>query len=403
MATSQPPSPKPNSPREMDSGAPPEPSSPKPARSPSPQRPQKEEPFQPLSGLIAINKPRGISSSQAMREVMNHFNTSTIFAPTLAHESSKRAEHNKFNRRRKNKRIEVKMGHGGTLDPMASGVLVLGIMNGTKQLQDYLTGTKTYEAVALFGCATDTYDALGKIIKTAPWEHVTKERVEKELGQFKGDIMQKPPLYSALHHEGKRYYEYAREGKPLPVEIQARPVTTVEMDLVGYTDTHEYKFPSEEVSEEVKMEAEVLEKEMKETEKQPAKMEESDETAQPGEKRTRCSSSPTLGPDIKKPKVDASSESGPAAPPKNPPTAALRMSVSKGFYVRSLVYDLGNAVDSAAHMVKLVRTQQGQWVLGKNVFEWEDIVGQPEEKWGKRVEQALKTWEKEKKATTGEE
>ncbi|TGZ77834.1 pseudouridine synthase, partial [Ascodesmis nigricans] len=360
-----------------------------------------------------------------MREVMNHFNASTLFAPTLSHTSAQRAENDRIPARRKrnNKRIEVKMGHGGTLDPMASGVLVLGIMNGTKQLQEYLTGTKTYEAVALFGCATDTYDALGKVIKTAPWEQVTRERVERELEGFRGEVMQKPPLYSALHHEGKRYYEYAREGKPLPVEIQARPVTAVEMELVGYTDAHEYKFPREEVSEEVKMEAEALgmEMEMKakgENKQQPAKPEEASaetvgtvETAQTGAKRPPPSLSSPSNQHPKKQKFAAnpiiadtlftpslSTSSPPTSPPQNPPIAALRMSVSKGFYVRSLVYDLGDAMGSAAHMVKLVRTQQGQWVLGRNVFEWEDIVGQPEEKWGGRIERALRVWERERRA-----
>lgn len=74
-------------------------------------------------------------------------------------------------------------------------MLVTGIFSGTKVLQQFLSCKKTYECVALFGCSTDTYDAVGKILSRAPHQHITREAVEGALNGFRGDIMQKPPMY----------------------------------------------------------------------------------------------------------------------------------------------------------------------------------------------------------------
>jgi tRNA pseudouridine55 synthase len=154
---------------------------------------------QPLEGLLAINKPTGISSAEALRRLQKLFKPSSIFAATLQAEKEKREQesHNQRNRRKKQsaKRVDVKIGHGGTLDPMASGVLIAGIGAGTKKLQDFLVCTKTYEATAMFGAGTDTYDSEGKVIAWANWEGITREKVEEALGQFRGDIMQKPPMW----------------------------------------------------------------------------------------------------------------------------------------------------------------------------------------------------------------
>jgi tRNA pseudouridine55 synthase len=87
------------------------------------------------------------------------------------------------------------MGHGGTLDPMASGVLVAGIGTGTKDLGQFLGGWKEYETACVFGIETDSYDAEGKIVQRTPTEHITREKVEKALDGFKGEISQIPPAY----------------------------------------------------------------------------------------------------------------------------------------------------------------------------------------------------------------
>ena len=109
-----------------------------------------------------------MSSAQVIRDCQEFFNPSSLFAPMIAQEKSLRERESKFqkNRRKHFKRqIRVKMGHGGTLDPLASGVLILGVGKGTKSLHDFLNCTKTYEAVVLFGASTDTYDRVGRINK----------------------------------------------------------------------------------------------------------------------------------------------------------------------------------------------------------------------------------------------
>lgn len=86
------------------------------------------------------------------------------------------------------------MGHGGTLDPIATGVLVVGVGSGTKQLNQFLGGLKEYEATCVFGTVTDSYDAVGKILRRAPLNHITRESVEKALIDFRGEIKQQPPM-----------------------------------------------------------------------------------------------------------------------------------------------------------------------------------------------------------------
>ncbi|KAK3062176.1 pseudouridine synthase pus4, partial [Teratosphaeriaceae sp. CCFEE 6253] len=140
------------------------------------------------------------------------------------------------------------MGHGGTLDPLATGVLILGVGAGTKALGSFLACTKSYEAVVLFGVGTDSYDTEGKVVARGAYAHVTREKVEGALGAFRGEIMQRPPIFSALRVQGKRLYEYAREGKEVPVEIQERPVTVGGVEVVEWMDGggHGYKWPERE-------------------------------------------------------------------------------------------------------------------------------------------------------------
>jgi tRNA pseudouridine55 synthase len=105
-----------------------------------------------------------------------------------------------------------KLGHGGTLDPDATGVLPLLVGEATK-LMPYLADLdKEYVATARLGVVTDTQDLSGTVLTTRPVPPLAAGAVEAVLGRFVGDILQVPPMYSALHHEGKRLYEIAREG-----------------------------------------------------------------------------------------------------------------------------------------------------------------------------------------------
>jgi tRNA pseudouridine55 synthase len=306
----------------------------------------------------------------------------------------------------------VKIGHGGTLDPLATGVLIAGIGKGTKILQSFLECTKTYETIVLFGAQTDTYDRVGKILKRAEYKHITREMVEKALEQFKGEIMQLPPLFSALKMNGKPLYEYAREGLPIPREIQKRKVEVKEMELLEWYPggTHEHQFPTEEAGAPEKDVANRLWKVEKEQEAHEAqadaslavkkrKLEESQDelvTEEPASKRRASVSSPSAS--AAEPTMSGALDS-PGAD-AGPPACKIRMTVTSGFYVRSLAHDLGQAVGSEAIMAELIRTRQGQFELGKNVLEYGDLE-KGEQVWGPKVETMLDEWSEEYRPFAG--
>jgi tRNA pseudouridine55 synthase len=134
---------------------------------------------------------------------------------------------------RKNKSKQIKVGHGGTLDPLATGVLVIGVGKGTKQLQGYLTGAKKYRAGVELGFETSTLDMEGNITKTEPFNHVTLEVLEKALPKFEGKISQIPPIFSAIRVDGKRLYQHARKGATTDdIVIQPREVEIYRCELV---------------------------------------------------------------------------------------------------------------------------------------------------------------------------
>jgi tRNA pseudouridine55 synthase len=124
-----------------------------------------------------------------------------------------------------------KAGHTGTLDPFATGLLPLCFGEATKFAQDLLDADKTYETVVHLGIATTTGDTEGDVIETRNVD-VTREQIEAVLAQFRGDIDQIPPMYSALKRDGKPLYEYARAGVTL--EREARPVTIHTLELLEY-------------------------------------------------------------------------------------------------------------------------------------------------------------------------
>jgi tRNA pseudouridine55 synthase len=125
----------------------------------------------------------------------------------------------------------IKVGHGGTLDPMAEGVIVLGIGSGTKLLDKYLSGSKGYSAVALLGKSTDTLDITGTVLEERDCSFITSNQLERSLAKFQGSIMQIPPMYSALRKDGKRLHELARQG--VEVDRPARGVTIYSLQMVA--------------------------------------------------------------------------------------------------------------------------------------------------------------------------
>lgn len=113
------------------------------------------------------------------------------------------------------KRIRVKkVGHAGTLDPLATGVLILCCGRATKSISLIQNLPKVYTAEITFGEATTTYDSEGEVTETADWEHITEEKIESVLAdEFTGTVEQIPPMYSALKYGGKKLYELARKGE----------------------------------------------------------------------------------------------------------------------------------------------------------------------------------------------
>ena len=295
----------------------------------------------------------------------------------------------------------------------------MGVGKGTKRLQDFLECPKNYEATVLFGAATDSYDTKGKLLRRAPCEHVTRAQVEEALKKFRGKIMQRPPIYSALRMDGKRLYEYAREGKEVPREIEERPVEVKALEVLEWLDagTHDYSFPEEEAEVEARHLAEKI-LHLGDGDDAPGKegtgASDREIQASPRTKRKRSlddvedevvtNKRPTLSQEATDPSTLMSgalpanvNEESPEPDPQRPslevkakapslvPAVRLRMDVTSGFYVRSLAHDLGEAVGSLACMCALVRTRQGNYELGKNVLEYEDLE-KDESVWSPQVE-----------------
>ncbi len=154
-----------------------------------------------VDGVLLLDKPVGLSSNDALIKAKRVLNAK-------------------------------KAGHTGTLDPFATGLLPLCFGEATKFSQDLLEADKTYEATVHLGITTNTGDTEGETMSTGDVSAVTLAQIEAVLPQFRGPILQVPPMYSALKRDGKAYYEYAREG--ITLEREARPVTILALELIDY-------------------------------------------------------------------------------------------------------------------------------------------------------------------------
>ena len=124
-----------------------------------------------------------------------------------------------------------KVGHAGTLDPMATGILVLGFNNGTRLLQYITGGDKTYQATVVLGAATVTDDAEGEVVSKGDVTGITEKSIESELSKMRGTIMQRPSSVSAVKVNGERAYDRVRAGEV--VELTAREVTISQLDILN--------------------------------------------------------------------------------------------------------------------------------------------------------------------------
>ena len=153
-----------------------------------------------LSGVLLLDKDRGMSSNSALQRARFLYGA-------------------------------VKAGHTGVLDPLATGLLPVCFGEATKFAQYLLDADKAYTATLQLGVATSTGDAEGEVVATAD-THITLAQVQSAIAAFSGEITQTPPMYSAIKHQGKPLYEYARAG--ITIERKSRQVTIYQIDIVEF-------------------------------------------------------------------------------------------------------------------------------------------------------------------------
>ena len=153
-----------------------------------------------MNGIVIIDKPQGWTSQDVTARLRRVFNTRRI-------------------------------GHGGTLDPMATGVLPVFVGRATRGVEFFEHAEKTYEAVIRFGITTDTEDISGTVL-TSQKVYLTEDEFLAVLPRFRGEILQVPPMYSALKINGQKLVDLARKGKE--VERQPRPITIHELEMVDF-------------------------------------------------------------------------------------------------------------------------------------------------------------------------
>jgi tRNA pseudouridine55 synthase len=180
---------------------------------------------------------------------------------------------------------KIKVGHAGTLDPLATGMVIVCTGKATKRIEEFMGLEKEYLATIKLGSTTPSFDLETGIDAEYPYSHITLGMIETVVKEkFIGEIDQIPPVFSAIKIKGQRAYDMARKGKD--VEIESRKVTIYNIDIENF----------------------------------------------------------------------------------DPPFVVLRIRCSKGTYIRSLARDLGQALESGGHLVKLVRTRIGEWTLREAQF-----------------------------------
>ena len=123
-------------------------------------------------------------------------------------------------------------GHAGTLDPLATGVLPICLGQATRVIEFLFDETKTYRAEVELGITTDTYDSTGKVLRKTDASEISREMIESALVKFRGSILQTPPMYSALKHEGKPLYKLARSG--IEIERKSRPARIDSLEIIEW-------------------------------------------------------------------------------------------------------------------------------------------------------------------------
>lgn len=204
----------------------------------------------------------------------------------------------------------LKVGHAGTLDPLATGVLLVCTGKATKQIDVLQAGTKEYVATLKLGATTPSFDMETEEDQTYPIEHITREKVEDILKQFVGKIEQVPPVFSAVKVDGKPAYKMARKGKD--VQMKTKTLVIDEIELLSYDIAGKGQG----------------------TKPQAIKIKHAD----PEEAAIRADMA-------------------------DQPTITIRVVCSKGTYIRALARDIGDALGSGAYLTALTRTRVGDYKI----------------------------------------
>ena len=167
------------------------------------RRPRRKREPDPFDGILLVDKPTEWTSHDVVAKVRNHF---------------------KFN----------KVGHGGTLDPLATGLLVLLIGKGTKLSDRIMGGDKIYEGTIHLGITTNSQDADGKVLEEKDASHITREQVEDAIQNYLGDIEQIPPMVSAIKKDGVLLYKLARKGQE--IEREPRKIHIYSYEVTGFNN-----------------------------------------------------------------------------------------------------------------------------------------------------------------------
>lgn len=201
---------------------------------------------------------------------------------------------------------KLKVGHAGTLDPLATGVLIICTGKSTKLIDELQAHTKEYVATIKLGATTPSFDMETAEDATYPTEHITRELVEEKLKSFVGRIEQIPPTFSAVKVDGKRAFKYARQGED--IELKPKILVIDELEILHFG----------EVENEV-----------------------TDESNDPRE-RIKYQSGNLTGTHL---------------------SLTIRVVCSKGTYIRALARDIGQSLGSGGYLTSLVRTRIGEYTL----------------------------------------
>lgn len=215
---------------------------------------------------------------------------------------------------------KFKIGHAGTLDPLATGLLLVCVGKATKTIPQLQDGDKVYTGTMVFGATTPCYDLERPVDRYYPYEHITRELVEETARRFTGAILQVPPMFSAVKVAGQRAYEYARTDDP-SVTIQPKPVTVYSIEITSFREAS----------------------------------------------GTASTTSVTSATSITSSAKNLYKNPLGEVPP-HLPQADFRIHCGKGTYIRSLARDLGEALGSGAFLASLRREQVGTYSVADAIL-----------------------------------